>query len=150
MKIISTNKKAYLNYEILETFEAGIELKGSEVKSLRLGRVNIQDSYAYLRNGEIRVSNMHISEFDKTSYFKEDPYRERKLLLHKKEIHRLWGLVSQKGFTLVPLKVYFTEKGLAKLEIGLGKGRRIYDKRKAIKERDEKRYVQRTLRRFNR
>jgi SsrA-binding protein len=148
VKIISTNRKAKYHYHILETYEAGIELKGSEVKSLRNRSCSIDESFVRIEAGEAFIYNMHIPEFEKTSYFKVDPKRTRKLLLHKKEIKRLSGLVTQKGFTIIPLKAYFNQRGLAKVEIALCKGRKYYDKRKKIKEEIMQRETQRILKRF--
>ena len=150
MKIIATNRKARKNYEILETYEAGVELKGTEVKSLRTMGCSIEESFALIEHQEVFVYNLNIPEYAKSSYFKAKPTRTRKLLLHKKEIKRLIGLTAQKGFTLVPLKIYFNEKGFIKLEIALAKGRLIYDKRKKIKEEISKRETQRVLKAFYR
>ncbi len=150
MRQITLNRKARHNYDVLESFEAGIALKGSEVKSLRAGKVNIQDGFIRIEDGEAILYNVHISDFEKASYFKEDPYRPRKLLLHKRQIQKLWGLSSKKGFTIIPLKMYFNDRNWAKVEVGLCKGRKIYDKRKKIKERETKREAERALRRFKR
>jgi len=148
MKIVSTNRKALKDYEILETYEAGIELKGSEVKSLRTKGCSIEDSFARPEKGEIYLYNMHIPEFEKSSYFKLDPKRERKLLLHKKEIKRLIGAVTRKGLTIIPLKVYFNNRGWAKVEIALARGRKSYEKKKKIKERIALEEAKRELKRF--
>ncbi len=137
IKAITTNRKAHRDYEVLETIECGIELKGSEVKSLRDGRMNLNDSFARIEDNEVILYNTHISPYAQASYLNVDPIRPRKLLLHKKQINKLMGQVAQRGFTLVPLKAYFTDQGLAKIELALCKGRRLYDKRQAIKRREE-------------
>jgi SsrA-binding protein len=135
IKIITTNKKAYHDYFILETFEAGIVLKGTEVKSVKQGKINLKDSYAKIKDGEIFLFNAHISQYKHGNLFNHDPTRTRKLLLNRKEIDRIVGKVKEKGLTLVPLKVYL-KKGLVKIELGLCKGKKIYDKREEIKRRD--------------
>lgn len=145
-KIISTNRKAYHDYFIEETCEAGISLLGTEVKSLREGRVNLKDSYAIIKDNEVFLLNCHISPYSHGNIQNHDPLRTRKLLLHRKEISKLWGKLSQRGFTLVPLNIYF-KKGKAKVEIGLCKGKRQYEKRETIKEKEAKREIQRHLRR---
>ena len=135
LKIISNNRKARFNYFLKEFYEAGIALKGSEVKSLRQGKVNISDSYAFDNNGEIFLINSHISSYKESSYNDHDPLRNRKLLLKKKEINKLIGKINREGLTLVPTKLYF-RKGKAKIEIAVAKGKKHYDKRQAIKKRD--------------
>ena len=150
MKIVSTNRKARRDYQIIETLEAGIELKGNEVKSLRTRSCSIDESFARVDRGELFLYNMHIPEFEKSSFFKPEPKRIRKLLLHKKEIKRLIGLTTQRGFTIIPLKVYFNDKGIAKIEIALAKGKHVFDKRKKIKEEIVKRETQRSLKKFYR
>ncbi len=147
MKIIATNKKAYHNYEILESFEAGISLLGSEVKSIREGRISLKDSYAEVRNGEVFLLQAHISPYEPANRFNHDPLRERKLLLHRQEIKRLIGKIREKGYTLVPTKVLFNEKGKIKVEISLAKGKRAYEKKQAIKERDLDREMRAELKR---
>ncbi|MEW6457157.1 MAG: SsrA-binding protein SmpB [Acidobacteriota bacterium] len=149
MKVIATNKKGYHNYEIIEIFEAGISLLGSEVKSIREGRVNLRDSYATLKNGEIFLVNSHISSYKYSSYFNHDPYRERKLLLHKSQIRKITGKIKEKGLTLIPLKIYINERGIIKLELALAKGRKVWEKKELIKERDIKREMEKELRRRN-
>ena len=144
-KYIATNRKAYRDYEIVESLEAGIELKGSEVKSLRDGKINLNDGFARLEQGEITLYNTHISPYAQASYLNVDPVRPRKLLLHKKQIVKLGGAVAQRGFTLVPLKVYFSGRGLVKVEIALCKGKRLYDKRSDIKRREENLAMSRIL-----
>ncbi|UCD15879.1 MAG: SsrA-binding protein SmpB [Candidatus Omnitrophota bacterium] len=148
MKVVSTNRKARHNYQITETYEAGIELKGNEVKSLRARSCSIEEGFALIEGGEAFLYNMHIPEFEKSSYFKSEPKRVRKLLFHKKEIKRLFGLTAQRGFTLIPLKVYFNDKGIVKVEIALAKGRHLVDKRKKIKEEIVKKEIKRTLKRL--
>lgn len=145
MKIVAVNKKAKRDYEILETFEAGIELKGSEVKSLREGNVNIKDAFAKIENGEVWLYNFRISPYKYSSAFTPDPERPKKLLLHKREINKLAGKVAEKGLTLIPLKVYFNDRGWAKVELALARGRKIYDKREVIKRRELEREAQRAM-----
>jgi len=143
-KVVATNRKARHDYLILETYEAGMVLEGSEVKSLRAGKANLKDSYAMVKNEELYLLQMHISPYDKASQFGHDPTRSRKLLMHKKEIRRLLGKTVQKGLTLVPLRLYF--KGShAKIELALVTGKRKYDKRKAIAEREAKRALERVF-----
>ena len=135
LKIISNNRKAKFNYFFREFFEAGIELKGSEVKSLRAGKANISESYAYNHNGEIYLINSHIPSYKESSYNNHEPNRNRKLLLNKREINKLIGRINREGFTLIPTKLYF-KKGRAKIEIAVGKGKKQYDKRQVKKEKD--------------
>lgn len=139
-KNVVTNRKALHEYFIIDRFETGIVLKGTEVKSLRQGNANLQDSYASLRKGEIWLIGMHISPFEKGNINNHDPKRDRKLLLHKREIRRLIGRVAEKGLTLVPLRVYF-KNNVAKIELGLAKGKKSYDKREAIKRREVERHM---------
>lgn len=127
-RMIATNKKAYHDYFIDETYEAGIELCGTEVKSLRQGAVNMKDSFCIIKNGEIVVHGMHISPYEKGNIFNRQPYRDRKLLMHKKEILKLFGQVGQKGYSVIPLSMYFVGKWV-KVEIGLCRGKKLYDKR---------------------
>ena len=143
-KVIGTNRKAYHDYYIQDNCEAGISLLGTEVKSLREGRVNIKDSYVIIKNNEAFLLNCHISPYSHGNIQNHDPLRTRKLLLHKKEISKLWGALSQKGLTLLPLKIYF-KKGKAKVEIGLAKGKREYEKRDTIKAKEAKREIERHL-----
>ncbi len=147
MKLVTQNKKARHDYRILDSFEAGIVLLGTEVKSLREGRANLRDSFAVIEDGEVILKGLHISAYSRTSDTKLDPRRDRKLLLNRSEIRRLIGKVKEKGLTLVALKIYFNERGLAKVEIGLAKGKRQYDKRHDIAERDAKREVDRAMKR---
>lgn len=135
-KIAATNRKAYRDYNILENIECGIELKGSEVKSLRDGRVNLNDSFARIDGNEVILYNTHISPYAQASYLNVESTRPRRLLLHKKQILRLIGQLTQKGLTLVPLKVYFNDRGFAKVELGLCRGKKLYDRRQDIKRRE--------------
>lgn len=144
-KIITTNKKAYHDYFVDDTYECGIALFGTEVKSIRQGGVNLKDSYCRIENGEIFVLGMHISPYEKGNIFNRDPYREKKLLMHKKEIMKLFGLVTQKGFALVPLSLYFSGKNV-KMEIGLCRGKKLYDKRDAAAEKEANRQIEREFR----
>jgi len=147
-KIVGDNRQARFLYEILETYEAGIELKGTEVKSIREGKANLRDGYALIRNGEAWLLNVHISPHLTTSqYFNHDPRRTRKLLLHKQEIVKLIGKVEQQGLTLVPLKMYF-KRGKVKLSIGLAKGKKLHDKREDLKQRQDKREMERAMKRY--
>ncbi len=144
IKIISENRKARHDYHILDTWEAGLQLMGSEVKALRLGMCQLKDSYVDFHNGELFVINVHISEYKSSSYNNHVPERRRKLLLNRKEIEKLYAQIREKGFTCIPLKMYFKE-GWAKLEIALAKGKKEFDKREAIKKRDvKKELAQRT------
>ncbi len=147
-KIIATNKKAFFNYEILETFEAGISLLGSEVKSIREGRISLKESYADVKGGEIFLLNCHISPYEAANRFNHDPRRERKLLLHRREIKRLTGKIIEKGLTLVPTKVLINFRGKVKVEISLARGKRIYQKKEAIKERDLEREMRAELKKW--
>ena len=146
-KIIAQNKKAYHDYFVIEKLEAGIELFGTEVKSLRLGQVNLKDSYCSFKENEIFILGMHISPYEKGNIFNKDPLRPRKLLLHKKEILKLFSQVKQEGMTVVPLSLYL-KNAKVKVEIGLCKGKKLYDKRQDIKERDSKREIQRALKNY--
>ncbi len=138
IKVVATNKNAYHNYNIIETYEAGLVLEGSEVKSIREGAVNLRDSFIRIDNGEAYIYNMYVAPYKPAGKLQHDPYRKRKLLLHKREILKLMGKVQEKGLTIIPLKLYF-KNGKAKLEIALAKGKAKYEKREAIKERDIKR-----------
>jgi SsrA-binding protein len=143
-KIVASNRKARHDYEILETWEAGMVLKGPEVKSLRAGTVSFADSFASLRGGEMWIHNLHISPYEQANRFNEDPLRVRKLLLAKSELRKLIGKVEEKGLTLVPLDLHF-RGGFAKLTIGLGRGRKLHDKREKLKERDQEREARRAM-----
>ncbi len=149
-RIIATNKKAYYNYEILESFEAGISLVGSEVKSIREGRISLKESYAEIKSGEIFLISCRISPYEAANIFNHDPLRERKLLLHRREIRRLTGKIIEKGLTLIPTKVLINDRGKIKVEISLAKGKRAYQKKEAIKERDLEREMQAELKRARR
>ena len=142
MKLIANNKKAYHDYFILETYEAGIALHGTEVKSLRMGKCSIKEAFIRVENEEVYVYGMHISPYEKGNIFNKDPLRVRKLLLHKSEIRKLLGKTKEKGMTLVPLKVYFKDS-LVKVEIGLAKGKKLYDKSQYIEKKDQQIEAQR-------
>lgn len=144
MSVIATNKKAYHEFFIEETFEAGIELLGSEVKSLRCGGVNLKDSFALVKNGELYLVNAHISPYKMGSYFNPDPRRDRRLLMHRKEIMRLKGKMEQKGYALIVTKIYF-KQALVKVEVALAKGKELHDKRRALKEKQLDREASRAL-----
>lgn len=142
-KIITTNRKARHFYHILETIETGISLTGTEVKSLRIGSGSLVDGYASIEGGEMFLLNFNVPPYDKGNRYNTDPMRPKKLLMHKREIYRFGGLVNQKGFTLIPITVYFNERGKVKIELALCKGKKDFDKRAAIRERDEKRLQER-------
>ncbi len=146
-KVIVTNRKAYRDYTILETLECGIELKGSEVKSIRAGRINLEDSFARIENSAVVLYNTHISPYEEASYLNVEPTRPRRLLLHREEIVKLTGRIAQKGLTLAPLRVYFNQRGFAKLELALCKGKKLYDKRRDLKRRETELEVRRALKR---
>lgn len=145
IKIACENRKARHDYFIHETFEAGLELKGTEVKSLRVGKANLKDSYAVIKDGEIFVEHLHISVYEQGNIFNHDPLRRRRLLMHKKEIIKLFSKTREKGFTLIPLKIYF-KKGRAKMELALASGKHNYDKRAALAEKSAKRDIERAIR----
>ena len=149
LKTIAQNKKAFHDYFLEESFEAGIELCGTEVKSIRQGRVNLKDSWCSIVDGEMLVNGMHISPYEQGNIFNKDPERARRLLLHKREINRLIGLTQQQGYTLIPLRVYF-KKQLVKVSIGLCRGKKNYDKRDAMAKRDAKRNIDRAIKNYNR
>ena len=142
MKLVANNKKAYHDYFIEEKYEAGLVLHGTEVKSLRMGKCSIKESFIRIENGEMFIYGMHISPYEKGNIFNKDPLRPKKLLLHKREIMKLLGKIKEKGYTLVPLQVYFTS-GRAKIEIGLAKGKKLYDKRDDIAKKDQRRESER-------
>ncbi len=137
------NRKAKFNYEFLETYKAGMVLTGTEIKSVKEGKVNLGDSFCYFRQGELWLKNLHISEYKNGSYANHEPLRLRKLLLTKKEMGKLEGKIKEKGLTIIPYKIFFSERGLAKIEIVLAKGKKSYDKRESIKERDTQKEIQR-------
>lgn len=143
-KTIAQNKKAYHDYFVEETFEAGIELCGTEVKSIRQGKVNLKDSWCSIQNGELFVRGMHVSPYEQGNIFNKDPMRERRLLMHKREIMRLFGIVKQEGLALIPLSLYF-KGSRVKVQLGLCKGKKLYDKREAAAERDAKREIDRAM-----
>ena len=138
VKLIANNKKAYHDYFILDKYEAGISLHGTEVKSLRMGKCSIKEAFVRIENGEVIIYGMHISPYEKGNIFNKDPLRPRKLLMHKYEINKLMGKIKEKGMTLVPLKVYF-KGSLVKVEIGLARGKKLYDKRQDIAKKDQRR-----------
>ena len=142
MKLIANNKKAFHDYFIEDTYEAGIALAGTEVKSLRMGKCSIKESFIRVENGEVYIYGMHISPYEKGNIFNKDPLRVRKLLMHKAEIMKLTGKVAEKGYTLMPLQVYFRD-GRAKIEIGLCRGKKMYDKRQDIAKKDARRDTER-------
>jgi SsrA-binding protein len=144
MKVVCQNRKAYHDYHIDETVESGIALLGTEVKSLREGKANLKDSYVIIKGGEVFLLNCHISPYSHGNIMNHDPLRTRKLLLHKKEISRLAGKVIAKGYTLMPLKLYFKDS-FAKVEIGLAKGKKLFEKRDTIKEREARREIERAM-----
>ena len=141
-RLISNNKKAYHDYFIEDTYEAGIELAGTEVKSMRMGKCSIKESFIQIEHGEVFVYGMHISPYEKGNIFNKDPLRTRKLLLHQYEIRKIAAKIAEKGFTLVPLKVYF-KGSLVKVEIGIAKGKKLYDKRQTIAKNDQRREAER-------
>lgn len=146
IKIVAQNKKAYHDYFVLEKLEAGIELFGTEVKSIRQGKINLKDSWCFVKDGEMFVNGMHISPYEQGNIFNRDPLRTKRLLLHKKEIRRFYSQVKQDGLAIVPLSVYF-KMGRAKVEIGLCKGKKLYDKREVAAKKDAQRTIERNLRR---
>lgn len=148
-KIIAVNRKARHDYFVEDTFECGIALAGTEVKSLRAGTVNLKDSYCIIKDGELFVISMHISPYEKGNIFNRDPMRQRKLLMHRREINRLFGLVKQDGYSLIPLSLYF-KGSRVKLEMGLCKGKKLHDKRESTARRDAVREMDRTMKERNR
>lgn len=144
-KVICSNKKIFRDYEVLETLEAGIELKGSEVKSLRESKANLDDAFARAEGSEIYLYSCHIVPNEKASYFKEEATRPRRLLLHKSQIRKLIGLMAQRGYALVPSKMYFNRKGLAKVALSLAKGKKLYDRREDLKRKESNREMRRAL-----
>lgn len=146
-KLVANNKKARHDFFIDEVYEAGIELTGTEIKSVRAGKVSIKESYAKIKNGEVFLLGMNISPYEQGNRFNVDPLRTRKLLLHKKEIRKLIGLTTQKGYTLVPLRMYINERGLAKVEIAAARGKKNYDKREDIARRDAGRRMDQAMKR---
>ncbi len=145
MATIATNKKAYHNYHLLQKWECGMALTGPEVKSIRAGHVSFTDSFARFEEGELFVYNIHINPYEQASYNNVEPDRPRKLLMHAKEIERLAGLLTRKGLTLIPTKMYFNSRGFVKIEIAVGQGKKLYDKREDMKTRDVKREIDRAV-----
>lgn len=143
-KLIAKNPTARHNYTITDTFEAGIVLTGTEIKSIRNGKANIKDTYVMIKNGEAYIYGMHVSPYDHGNIFNKDPLRDRKLLLHKKEIFKLFGMIKQKGVSLIPLEIYFKDSKV-KVEIGIGKGKKLYDKREDMAKRDAEMRIKRAL-----
>jgi SsrA-binding protein len=146
MKTICTNRKAFHEFHIEDKFETGLVLTGTEVKSLREGKANLKDSYAKIKDGELFLVNAHISPYSCGNIYNHEPKRERKLLMHKRELSKLFGKVKERGFTLVPLSMYFNNRNMVKLELALAKGKTLYDKRESIKRKDEKRVAEREMR----
>jgi len=149
-RTIAVNKAAFFNYEILETLEAGIELAGSEVKSIREGRISLKESFAEVRANQVFLVNCHVSPYEPANRFNHDPLRPKRLLLHRREIRRLIGKIKEKGLTFVPTKVLLNEKGLIKVEVALAKGKKAYDKKEVLKERDRNRELRAVLKRARR
>ena len=147
-KLIANNKKARHDYFIEEVYEAGMVLTGTEIKSIRQGKVNIKESYAKIENGELIIHGMHISPYEQGNRFNVDPVRPRKLLLHKQEIKKLIGLITIKGLTLIPLNIYINEQGLAKMELAVARGKKLYDKRDDIAKRDADRKMQQVVKKY--
>lgn len=143
-RVIATNKKAYHNYFVEETFEAGMSLLGTEVKSIRNGKVNLKEGFGRIKNGEVFLFNCHISPYSHGNIMNHEPLRDRKLLLHKREINRLIGKIQRQGYTLLPLKIYL-KNGMIKLELGLGKGKKLHDKRDDMKQKESKRNIEKAL-----
>lgn len=148
MKIISKNRKAYHDYFIEDTFEAGIALKGTEIKSVRNGNVNLKDSFVRIKDNEAFLENMHISPYEQGNQFNHEPMRNRKLLLHKKEILKITNILKAGGLTIVPTKLYFNKGSKVKVEIGIAKGKKLYDKRQDLKEKDAKRDMEKALKNY--
>ncbi|MFX4301622.1 SsrA-binding protein SmpB [Alicyclobacillus tolerans] len=144
-KVLAQNRKAYHDYFIEDTYEAGLVLTGSEIKSIRKGSVNLRDAYARVENGEVFIHHMHVAPYEQANRFNHDPMRTRKCLLHREEIRKLIGMVRERGYTLVPTKIYL-RNGFAKVELGLARGKKSYDKRESLKQRDANREIQRALR----
>lgn len=143
--VVSTNRKAHRDYTVLETVECGIELRGSEVKSIRAGKVNLNDSFARIESNQVILYNTHISPYEQASYLNVEPTRPRRLLLHAGQVKKLMGQLAQRGHTLIPLKIYFNDRGYAKIELGLCKGKKLYDKRERIRRRELDREMRRIL-----
>ena len=144
IKNIAKNPVARHDYDIIDTIEAGIVLTGTEIKSIRNGKVNLKDSYAAIINGEAYIYSMHISPYERGNIFNKDPLRDRKLLLNKSEIYKLMGFIKQKGYTLIPISIYF-KNSIVKLELGIGKGKKLYDKREDLKKKDSEMYIKKHM-----
>ena len=147
-KLIAKNPTAYHNYSITEKYEAGIVLTGTEIKSIRNGKVNIKDTYVVIKNGEVWVLGMHISPYEQGNIFNKDPLRDRKLLLNKREINKLYGMIKTKGISIIPLSMYF-KGNKVKVEIGIGKGKKLYDKRDDMAKKDAEMSIRRSIKEFN-
>ncbi len=144
--IVIKNRKASYEYEFLETYTAGMSLLGSEIKSIRLGKASLQEAYCYVTlKNEVFIKKMHIAPYEQATHVNHEPYRERKLLLKKKEINKLVGMLNEKGLAVIPVKLFISERGMAKLVIAVGKGKKLHDKRSSIKDKDSKRDIQRQL-----
>jgi SsrA-binding protein len=150
MKTIAVNKRAFFNYDIIESLEAGISLQGSEVKSIKEGRISLKESYAEIKDGEVYLVECHIDPYEAANRFNHEPLRPRKLLLHRQEIKRLTGKIKERGLTLVPTKVWLNDKGRVKVEVSLAKGKKAYEKKEIIKERDRNRELRAELKRARR
>lgn len=148
IKLIAKNPTAYHNYTVEDTLEAGIVLSGTEIKSIRMGKVNLKDTYASIKNGEAYIYGMHISPYEHGNIFNKNPLRDRKLLIHKKEIHKLLGLIKQKGYSLIPIELYF-KGSFVKLKLGIGKGKKLYDKRQDLAKKDAQRQINMQLKNNN-
>ncbi len=148
IKLIAKNPTAYHNYTIEDTLEVGIVLSGTEIKSIRMGKVNLKDTYASIKNGEAYIYGMHISPYEHGNIFNKNPLRDRKLLIHKKEIHKLLGLIKQKGYSLIPIELYF-KGSFVKLKLGIGKGKKLYDKRQDLAKKDAQRQINMQLKNNN-
>ena len=142
------NKRATFEFEILDTYVAGVILHGSEIKSIREGRANMSDAYCVFREGELWIKNLNINEYKQATMWQHEPLRIRKLLLNKKELEKLLAKVKERGFTIIPLKLFVTDRGFAKIEIALSRGKKVHDKRESIKQKDEKRDLERSLRKY--
>ena len=149
MKLLAQNKKAWHDYFIEETYETGLELYGTEVKSIRGGKVSIKESYAEIKNGEVFVQGMNVTPYDFGNRYNQEPLRAKKLLLHKREIAKLLNYTTREGYTLVPLKVYLNERGLVKMQLAVAKGKKLYDKRDTMAKKDAERHIQKTLKAYN-
>jgi len=149
MKLLAQNKKAWHDYFIEETYEVGLELFGTEVKSIRGGKVSIKESYAEIKNGEVFVLGMNVTPYDFGNRYNQDPLRVRKLLLHKREIAKLLNYTTREGYTLVPLKVYINERGLMKMQLAVAKGKKLYDKRDTMAKKDAERHMQKAIKAYN-